>query len=102
MKKTVMNKDEFFYGFGDRLVKVNDEDDVETGCHQLMCPEERDVAQEYVDKGYAIASLYEHPDGDFIKIDNDLSETDNKYGWFVLHRGCKETEDPDVSTSKGV
>ena len=87
-----MTKDEFFMGFGDRLVQVNPDDDTETGWWQLMCPEQRETAQEYLDKGYAIASLFEHPDGDFIKIDNDLGESHHKYGWFVLHEGCVESD----------
>jgi hypothetical protein len=81
-----MNKTAFFQKYGNTLVQVNSEDDVETGMFQLFSPEENDKAKEYLDKGYCIASVFENEsEEDLIIIDNDTSSSFHKIGFLVLN-----------------
>lgn len=79
-------KTEFFEEFGWKglIVKVN-EDDAETGDYQLFCPEEQDIAKEWQDKGYEIASVFEMEEGeDIVVLDNDLGTSPFKIGYLVV------------------
>jgi hypothetical protein len=79
-------KTEFFeeFGWNGLIVKVN-EDDAETGDYQLFCPEEQDIAKEWQDKGYEIASVFEMEDSeDIVIIDNDLGSSHHKIGYIII------------------
>lgn len=79
-----MTKTIFFELYSHRFVKVN-EDDTETGDFQLFCPEECDRAQEYRDKGYEVASVFETEDGtEYVKEDNDCGVGFHKIGFLIL------------------
>lgn len=80
-------KTKFFEKFGNRLVKVNPENDVETGEFQLFSSEEAYIASDYLKKGYDIASVFEILNGeDVVVIDNDCSPSHHKIGFFVINR----------------
>ena len=85
-KMNKYTKTEFFEEYGRKglIVKVN-EDDVETGDYQLFCPEEQDIAKEWQDKGYKIASVFEIENGeDMVVLDNDLGTSHHKIGYLVI------------------
>jgi hypothetical protein len=80
-----MNKTEFFKQNGHRLVSVH-EDDKETGNFMLFCPEESHIAQQYLDKGYSIASVFELQDEeDNVELDNDAGYSPFKIGYLILN-----------------
>lgn len=81
---TQYSKTKFFEEFGHLLVKVSD-DDVETGDLQLFCPEENHIAQEYKNKGYLIASVFDGGDNeDIVILNDDCGEQFHKIGFLVL------------------
>jgi hypothetical protein len=79
-----MEKTKFFQRYGDRLVKVNN-DDTETGDFMLFCPEESYTAKDYLDKGYSVASVFEVENAeDNIELDNDTSPSPYKIGFIII------------------
>jgi glutathione synthase/RimK-type ligase-like ATP-grasp enzyme len=77
------SKTDFFAQFGKFIVKIN-EDDTETGDYQLFHPEERYIAQDFINNGYTVASVYDREDEDIVIIENDTSESFMKVGYIIL------------------
>jgi hypothetical protein len=81
-----MNKTEFFKTYGHLLVKVN-QDDASTGDYMLYYPEEKQIAKDYLDNGYMVASVFEvENEEDNVLLDNDISNAHHKIGLLILEK----------------
>lgn len=89
MEKKIYSKTEFFEKYGRKglLVKVL-EDSPEAGDYQLFCPEDMDIAKEWQDKGFQVASVFEtEDDEDIVILDNDLGGSHHKIGYLIVGTG---------------
>lgn len=79
------SKTEFFnqYGRKGMIMKVN-EDDAEIGDYELLCPEEMDLAKEWKNKGYKIASVFETDGEDIVILDDELGSSFHKIAYIIV------------------
>lgn len=76
-----MKQTEFFEKHSHQLVSASESNDF-----KLFAFEERDTALSYMNKGYQVASVFENEnDEDEIIIDNDVSNSFHKIGFYVLN-----------------
>lgn len=79
----MITKTEFFKTYGNRLVQIA-MDQADGGDFLLFHPEEKYTANEYLQKGYLIASVFDCPDDEYVDIDCDISNHPYKTGYLVL------------------
>ena len=76
-----MKQTEFFEKHSHQLVSASESNDF-----KLFAFEERDTVLSYMNKGYQVASVFENEnDEDEIIIDNDVSNSFHKIGFYVLN-----------------
>lgn len=77
---------EFFELFGDNLVAVNDETDVETGIFRIF-PEETDRVDRYIADGYGVVTIWEGAETDIETVTFEYEKGfDHPFvtGYFIL------------------
>ena len=86
----MISKTEFFEKHGGGLVEVAT-DNSEFGDFLLLHPEEIDIAKQYQEKGYKVASVYQQSDEDIVDMVSPLEDKDDtenevfKYGYFIIN-----------------
>lgn len=85
---TRMTKTEFFKEYGHKLKSVR-YDDPETGDYLIWSPEEEELADEYLSKGYDIVTVYEPAaDGedDIVELEFNKGNNPYKVGYLVIEK----------------
>lgn len=81
-----MEKESFINLYGSYIVEVNSPFHP-LGDYRLECPKDVETALAYHRKGYVIGSIFNTPEGEIIKLDNDCGYKYDKVGYVVLdHR----------------
>ena len=83
-----LKKTEFFEKYGHKLKPVRF-DDPETGDYLIWSPEEEELADEYLSKGYDIVTVYEPAaDGedDIVELEFNKGNNPYKVGYLVIEK----------------
>jgi hypothetical protein len=50
----------------------------------LNFPTDNEIVEEYLSRGFQVASIFESPEGDYAQLDDDISYGFHKIGYIIL------------------